>query len=256
MSANAQTANEQKVAFVTGGASGIGFATARAFVEHGYATVLVDRDETMGKKAREELAASGSCAFIACDVTDDAGVRQAVDSAVDTFGRLDAVFNAAGMDGDLSSPTAESSMENWQRVIAVNLTGIYSCLRYQIPRMLENGGGAIVNCSSVAGLVGAPNLSAYVAAKHGIVGLTKSAALEYASQGIRINAVCPAMIDTPMSRSGLSPEVRQMMIDQSPIGRFGSAQDVASLVLWLCGVGGSNFVTGQAIAIDGGWTSR
>ena len=147
-------------------------------------------------------------------------------------------------------------MANWERVIAVNLTGMFSSMRYQIPQILKAGGGAIVNCASVAGLVGAPNLSAYVAAKHGIVGLTKAAALEYARAGIRINAVCPAMIDTPMSRAALSPEVRDMMMTQSPMGRFGDAEDVASLVLWLCGIGGSNFVTGQAIAIDGGWTTR
>lgn len=246
----------QPVAFVTGAASGIGFATATAFSEAGYATVLVDRDPEAGLRACEALQASGPCLFVHCDVTDDKAVGQAVTAAMDHFGRLDAVFNAAGMDGDLESPLAEASMDNWQRVIAVNLTGIFSCMRYQIPALLQSGGGAIVNCSSVAGLVGAPNLSAYVAAKHGIVGLTKSAALEYGRQNIRINAVCPAMIDTPMSRAGLPKDVRAMMIEQSPIGRFGESTDVASLVLWLCGVGGSNFVTGQAIAIDGGWTAR
>lgn len=248
--------SKQSVAFVTGGASGIGRATAEAFIAAGFATTIVDRDEASGKRAQDELMEIGDCQFVHCDVTDDDAVGRAVQLCVAHFGRLDAVFNAAGMDGDLSSPLAEASMENFQRVIAVNLTSTFSCMRYQIPALLKNGGGAIVNCSSVAGLVGAPNLSAYVAAKHGIVGLTKSAALEYARQNIRINAVCPAMIDTPMSRDGLPPDVRQMMMDQSPMGRFGQSEDVASLVLWLCGVGGSNFVTGQAIAIDGGWTAR
>lgn len=248
--------NKQPVAFVTGGASGIGRATVEAFLASGFATMIVDRDEAGGKRGCEELKETGDCAFVHCDVTDDEAVRLAVEKTVSHFGGLDAVFNAAGMDGDLTSPLAESSMENFQRVIAVNLTSTFSCMRYQIPALLKSGGGAIVNCSSVAGLVGAPNLSAYVAAKHGIVGLTKSAALEYARQNIRINAVCPAMIDTPMSRDGLPPDVRQMMMDQSPMGRFGQSEDVASLVLWLCGVGGSNFVTGQAIAIDGGWTAR
>lgn len=246
----------QAVALVTGGASGIGRATAQAFLAAGYATVLVDRDGDNGQRAKAELDDLGPCDFVRCDVTDDDAVRDAVAFTVDRFGRLDAVFNAAGMDGDLTSPLADSSMDNFQRVMAVNLTGTYSCMRHQIPALLQSGGGAIVNCASVAGLVGAPNLSAYVAAKHGIVGLTKSAALEYGRQHIRINAVCPAMIDTPMSRAGLPADVRQMMIEQSPIGRFGESEDVASLVLWLCGVGGSNFVTGQAIAIDGGWTAR
>lgn len=246
----------QPVAFVTGAASGIGYATATAFATAGYRLVLVDRDREAGLRASEALGETVDCQFVHCDVTVDEDVQQAVAIAVKEFGRLDAVFNAAGMDGDLESPLAEASMDNWQRVIAVNLTGMFSCMRHQIPALLQSGGGAIVNCSSVAGLVGAPNLSAYVAAKHGIVGLTKSAALEYARQNIRINAVCPAMIDTPMSRAGLPDEVRAMMMEQSPMGRFGESSDVASLVLWLCGVGGSNFVTGQAIAIDGGWTAR
>lgn len=246
---------KRKVATVTGAASGIGLATARAFVAQGYAAVLLDRDEAAGNRAQGELRALGECTFIHCDVTDDAGVKQAFDAAAKKYGRLDAAFNAAGMDGE-NAPTAEGSMENWQRVMAVNLTGTFSCLRHQIPHILDSGGGAIVNCSSVAGLVGAPNLSAYVAAKHGIVGLTRAAALDYGRAGIRVNAVCPAMIDTPMSREGLSADVRRMLMEQSPIGRFGEASDVASLVLWLCGVGGSSYVTGQAIAIDGGWTTR
>ena len=246
----------QKVALVTGGGSGIGRATAYAFAAAGYAVILLDRDARAGAEAREELHAVGDCAFVPCDVSDDAAVARAVATGVDTFGRLDAAFNAAGMDGDGTKPLAQSSMDNWQRVLAVNLTGTYSCMRHELPHLLDAGGGAIVNCSSVAGLVGAPNLSAYVAAKHGIVGLTRAAALEYARENIRINAVCPAMIDTPMSRDHLSQEVRNMMMEQSPIGRFGTAEDVASLVLWLCGKGGSNFVTGQAIAIDGGWTTR
>jgi NAD(P)-dependent dehydrogenase (short-subunit alcohol dehydrogenase family) len=244
-----------KVATVTGGASGIGLATAAAFVAQGYATVLLDRDEASGKRVQQELCAVGECSFIHCDVTDDAAVKRAIDAAAAKYGRLDAAFNAAGMDG-ANAPVAEASMDNWQRVLAVNLTATFSSMRHQIPHLLRSGGGAIVNCSSVAGLVGAPGLPAYVAAKHGIVGLTKAAALDYARQNIRVNAVCPAMIDTPMSREGLSPDIRSMLMEQSPIGRFGEAQDVASLVLWLCGVGGSNFVTGQAIAIDGGWTTR
>lgn len=244
-----------KVAFVTGAASGIGRATAEAFVTRGYATALVDRDEKEGRAAQSRLQALGECTFIHCDIADDDSVKQSVDEAFRIFGRLDAVFNAAGIDGDLGSATADCTMENWRRVIDVNLTGTFSCMRYQIPRLLESGGGAIVNCSSTAGLVGAPNLPAYIAAKHGIVGLTRAAALEYAKLGIRINAVCPCLIDTPMSRESLTPEVKAWMLGQSPIGRFGTPEDVASTVLWLCDSDTNQYVVGQAIAVDGGWTA-
>ena len=239
-------------AVVTGASSGIGAATAIALAQEGYRVIAAARrvDRLSALAAEHPLIEAREC-----DVTDDDAVKQAIATTVACYGRLDAAFNGAGMDG-ANAPTAEASMDNWQRVLAVNLTATFSCMRYQLPNMVSAGGGSIVNCSSVAGLVGAPNLSAYVAAKHGIVGLTKAAALEYAKAGVRVNAVCPAMIDTPMSREGLSADVRQMLMEQSPIGRFGEAADVASLVLWLCGVGGSNYVTGQAIAIDGGWTTR
>lgn len=245
-----------KVALVTGAASGIGRASAQAFVSRGYATVLVDRDEARGRETETEFSALGTCCFVSCDVADDLSVKQAVATALERYGRLDAAFNAAGIDGDVSTPLADASMENWQRVMAINLTGLFSCLRYQIPAILDSGGGRIVNCASVAGLIGAPMLSAYVAAKHGAVGLTKAAALEYSAQGLLINAICPAMINTPLSKEALAPEVRDMMLSQSPIGRFGEADNVASLVLWLCDRESNQFVTGQAIAIDGGWTTR
>lgn len=243
-----------KVAMVTGAGSGIGRAAATALVTHGYATALIDRDENAGRRTEEELGALGKCTFIHCDVTDDQGVKAAVDSTVKQYGRLDAAFNAAGMDGDVGRPTAECTMENWNRVIAVNLTSTFSCMRYQIPHMQKTGGGAIVNCSSVAGLVGAADLPAYVAAKHGIVGLTKAAALEYAQQGISVNAVCPCMIKTPMTDE-LDQSVRDYMESLIPIGRYGDPEDVASMVLWLCDQT-SRFVTGQAFAIDGAWTTR
>ena len=140
-------------------------------------------------------------------------------------------------------------------MLAIDLTGLWYCMRHEIPQLLKTGGGAIVNCASVAGLVGAPFVPAYVAAKHGVVGLTKAAALEYARQGIRINAVCPGMIDTPMSRKGMSPEVRDALLKESPTGRLGEASEVASAVLWLCDESAS-FVNGQAIAVDGAWTTR
>jgi NAD(P)-dependent dehydrogenase (short-subunit alcohol dehydrogenase family) len=248
-------AEQRKVAFVTGASSGIGRATAELFVARGYATAIVDRDQESGQQVEQELRKLGECTFIRCDVTDDAAVRQAVEQTVKVFGRLDVAFNAAGIDGEHGKAVADSSMENWSRVIAVDLTGLFSCLRYQIPQMLKAGGGAIVNCASVAGIVGAPYVSAYVAAKHGVVGLTRAAALEYASQKIRVNAVCPGMIDTPMSRKSMTAEITAALLKESPTGRLGQPSEIASVVLSLCDPS-SSFLTGQAIAVDGAWTAR
>lgn len=247
--------NHGKVALVTGASSGIGRATAEAFVFRGYATALVDRDERAGRDIEAQLRKSGECMFIRCDVTDDESVRHAVDHTARTYGRLDAAFNAAGIDGEPGKATADTSMENWNRVIAIDLTGLWSCMRYEIPHMLKGGGGSIVNCASVAGLVGAPFVPAYVAAKHGVVGLTKAAALEYARQGIRVNAVCPGMIDTPLSRKGMTPEITELLLAESPTGRLGQPSEIASVVLALCDEG-SSFLSGQAIAVDGAWTAR
>ena len=190
-----------KVVFVTGAASGIGRAAADAFVQRGYRTVLADMNEDAGKAAEAELRETGECTFVRCDVTDDDSVRSAVAAAVDTYGRLDAAFNAAGIDGEHGKRTAESSMENWHRVIAVDLTGTFSCLRHEIPAIIDSGGGSIVNCASTAGLRAAPTVSAYTAAKHGVVGLTKVAAKEYGRAGVRVNAVCPNEVNTPMLRT-------------------------------------------------------
>jgi NAD(P)-dependent dehydrogenase (short-subunit alcohol dehydrogenase family) len=245
---------QRKVAFVTGAGSGIGRATAQAFLAAGYATVLVDRDEAAGRKVEEELRRIGDCTFIACDVSDDPAVGVTVEKAVATYGRLDAAFNGAGIDGP-AAPTAEGRLEDWNRVIAIDLTGVWSCMRYQIPQMLKTGGGSIVNCASIAGLVAAENLSAYVAAKHGVVGLTKTAALEYARQGIRVNAVCPGMIDTPMTQRSIPPEFAAELSAGTPSGRFGLPQEIAAAVLWLCDPGAS-YVTGHAMPIDGGYTAR
>jgi NAD(P)-dependent dehydrogenase (short-subunit alcohol dehydrogenase family) len=247
--------NARKVAFVTGAGSGIGRATAAAFVAAGYATALVDRDEDHGRAVEAELRkGGGECLFIACDVTEDSSVKRAVEQAVGTFGRLDAAFNAAGIDGEKGLMTADCTVENWHRVLTVDLTGVWHCMRHQIPQMLKSGGGAIVNCASVAGLVGAPTFAAYTAAKHGVVGLTKAAALEYARRGIRVNAVCPGMIDTPMN-AHLDPDMLKALLAESPMGRLGRPEGIASAVLFLCD-DGANFLTGQAIAIDGAWTAR
>jgi NAD(P)-dependent dehydrogenase (short-subunit alcohol dehydrogenase family) len=245
----------KKTAFVTGAGSGIGRATATAFAQAGHAVALIDRAADAGQSAADELAAAGHDAlFIACDVTDDAAVEQAVAQTMQRFGRLDAAFNAAGIDGEQGKLTADISPENWQRVLAVNLTGTWSCMRHQLPAMLKSGGGSIVNCSSVAGLVGAFGFAAYVASKHGIVGLTKSAALEYVRQGVRVNAVCPGTIDTPMN-AGLDRALLQQLLAAAPAGRLGLPNEVAGTVLWLCSEAGG-FVNGQAIAIDGGWTTQ
>lgn len=248
-------ADQRKTAFVTGASSGIGRAAASALVARGYATALVDRDEALGREVEAELGGQGECAFIRCDVTDDAAVQRAVAETVERYGRLDAAFNAAGIDGESGKATADCTIENWRRVMAIDLEGLWFCMRHQIRQMLQNGGGSIVNCASVAGLVGAPFVPAYVAAKHGVVGLTKAAAIEYARQGIAINAVCPGMVDTPMSRVFMTPEIAAALTAECPIGRFAQAEEIAALVLWLID-GNAGFVTGQAMAVDGGWTAR
>jgi NAD(P)-dependent dehydrogenase (short-subunit alcohol dehydrogenase family) len=245
---------QRKVAFVTGAGSGLGRATAMGFVQQGYATVLADRDAVSGREAAQELRQHGEALFIACDVTDDDSVRQALEQTTAKFGRLDAAFNAAGIDGEHGRMTAECTLENWQRVLLVDLTGTFHCMRHQIPLMLKSGGGSIVNCASVAGIRGAPTFAAYTAAKHGVVGLTRAAALEYARQGIRVNAICPGTIDTPMNQQ-LDPDLLKSLLDSSPIGRLGRPEEIAATVLWLCDEKAS-FVSGQAIAVDGAWTAR
>jgi len=241
----------RKVVFVTGAASGIGRAAAEAFVRRGYATALADMNDEGGRKAEAELLALGECAYFDCDVSDDDSVRDAVHGAVTRYGRLDAAFNAAGIDGEHGKPVAESTMENWNRVIAVDLTGTFSCLRYELPEIVKAGGGSIVNCASVAGLRGAPTVSAYTAAKHGVVGLTRAAAREYAQHCVRVNAICPGTVDTPMFRASMAPDVIERLVATNPSGRLADATEIARVALWLC-EDAPGFLTGQAIAVDGG----
>ena len=246
----------RKVAFVTGAGSGIGKATATAFADRGYATVLADYDAAAGRHAEAEIRdRGGECLFTHCDVTNSASVEQALEQTLGAYGRLDAAFNAAGIQGEVGKLTAECSDENWAALLAVNLTGVWHCMRSQIRTMLKTGGGAIVNCASTAGIRGAAYCGAYTASKHGVVGLTKAAALEYASQGIRINAICPGMINTPMTQDPGMKQILASLIVNSPLQRIGQPEENGAAVLWLCG-DDATFVHGQAIAVDGALTSR
>lgn len=245
-----------KIAFITGAGSGIGRATARLFAARGHAVALVDMSEEGGSATEAAIRdAGGEARFIQGNVADDDSVRAAVEQAIAAFGRIDCAFNAAGIDGEVGKLTADCSLDNWHRVIGVNLTGVWHCLRHLIPAMLTTGGGAIVNCASTAGIRGAPTCGAYSASKHGVVGLTKAASLEYASQGIRINAVCPGMIDTPMTRKPGMAEVIQELVTVSPLQRIGQPEEIGAAVFWLCGPDAS-FVHGQAVPVDGAITSR
>jgi NAD(P)-dependent dehydrogenase (short-subunit alcohol dehydrogenase family) len=245
-----------KIAFVTGAGSGIGRATARLFAERGHAVVLADVNEAGGRETEAAIRdAGGEARFVACDVSQDESVRGAVEQALANYGRIDCAFNAAGIDGEGGKMTADCSIDNWHRVMSINLTGVWHCLRHQIPAMLKTGGGAIVNCASSAGVRGASWCGAYAASKHGVVGLTKTAALEYAGQGIRINAVCPGMIETPMTQKPGMGELIAQLVQASPLQRIGQPEEIGAAVLWLCGPDAS-FVHGQALAVDGAITSR
>ena len=248
---------ENQVALVTGAASGMGLATARAFAEAGAAVALADVQENAVRSVAEELIAAGHKAVaIRCNVADEAEVAAMVEQTVAAFGRLDAAFNNAGVQSP-AVEIADSSSEEFDRVIGINLRGVWSCMKYELRQMRQQGSGAIVNCSSIGGLIGLPGRAAYHAAKHGVLGLTKSAALEYASRGIRINAVCPGTVDTPMVSAMLAKEpdaMKEIMRDQ-PIGRLGRPEEIASAVLWLCSPG-AGFVVGHALAVDGGFTAH
>jgi NAD(P)-dependent dehydrogenase (short-subunit alcohol dehydrogenase family) len=245
---------EAKVALVTGGASGIGAASAEIFAEKGANVVVSDIDEAGGQATVERIrSAGGSAMFRRCDVADPEQVQQLINAAVGTYGHIDAAFNNAGVEGEAAT-TPNCSIENFDLNIDVNLRGVFLCMKYQIAQFLKQGTpGAIVNTASVAGLVGAKGVPAYVAAKHGVVGLTKTAAIEFAKKKIRVNAVCPGGIRTQMLERLINekPWVEKQMLKLQPIGRLGDPREVGRVVVFLCSDDAS-FVTGHAMPVDGG----
>lgn len=246
-----------RTALVTGGGSGIGRAAALAFAEVGANVVVADVDEAEGEKTLALMQGmAGAGTFVSADVSKRSEVEALVRTAVETYGSLDCAFNNAGIQGDLS-PTADCSEENWDRITGINLKGVWLCMKYEIAQMLKQGGGAIVNNSSNFGLVGSNGMPAYSAAKHGVVGLTKTAAIEYAQANIRINAVCPGPVQTPLVDRIVArqPEVLDAITEREPIGRMGQPNEIATAVVWLCSDEAS-FCIGSILPVDGGYVAQ
>jgi NAD(P)-dependent dehydrogenase (short-subunit alcohol dehydrogenase family) len=249
---------EGKVALVTGGGSGIGRATALAFAREGAQIVIGNRNVQRGEETVSLIRdAGGTASFKRTDVLVAAEVKALVDHAVTTYGRLDVAFNNAGIEGEVKPTLVDQTEANFDAVMGVNVKGVWLSMKYEIPKMLDQGGGAIVNCSSVAGVIAFPGIGIYAASKHAVIGLTKTAALEYSAQGIRINAVNPAVIDTEMVdrlADGMNMK-KDDLTTFHPIGRIGRVEEVAEAVLWLCSDKAS-FVTGHSLLVDGGFTAR
>ena len=246
-----------KVALITGGSTGIGRATAQIFAREGAQVGVADVNaEGAEETVRLIQAAGGAALFIRADVSQAADTEAMVRTVVETYGRLDCAFNNAGIEGEMQS-TQDYSEAAWERVMGINLKGVWLSMKAEIQHMLGHGGGAIVNTASAAGLVAVPSLSAYVAAKHGVVGLTKTAALEYAKAGIRVNAVCPGGVDTPMVQRvfGSNKELAEAAIASEPVGRLAQPSEIGEAVAWLCSDAAS-FVTGHPMAVDGGMVAQ
>lgn len=246
-----------QVALVTGAAAGMGLATARAFAQSGASVVLSDLDgERVAQEATKIVAEGGTAIGIACDVSDEAQIAALVEKTVTEYGRLDMAFNNAGVMAKIA-PTADATGEEFERVIGINLRGVWNCMKYELLQMQRQGSGAIVNNASVGALTGNPGIGAYIASKHGVVGLTRTAGLEYCTQGIRVNAVNPGTIDTQIARDvvGGSEEAFAELEKGAPIGRAGRPEEIASAVLWLCSPSAS-YVVGEALTVDGGLTVR
>src|SRR5256886_5893880 len=244
---------ENKVVIVTGAASGLGLATAKAFAESGASVVLADWNEKDAQSAAEELANKGHKTLaVRCDVSNDAQVAAMVTQTISTFGRLDAAYNNAGVQNVLAE-TADTTRQDYDRVMDINLRGVWSCMKFELQQMRKQGSGAVVNCSSLGGLVGGAERGIYHASKHGVLGFTKSAALEYAAHGIRINAVCPGLIWTPMVDQMVAAgqgEAMKAMEKSVPMGRVGRPEEIANAVLWPWRAAAS-YMTGQFISVDG-----
>ncbi|MEX0785533.1 MAG: glucose 1-dehydrogenase [Dehalococcoidia bacterium] len=247
---------DDKVAVITGSASGIGRATALRFGAEGAKVVVADWQEPAGNQVADDVRSKGGEAtFVRTDVSSPDDVQRMIDTAVENYGRLDVLFNNAGVEGE-QAPTGDCTLENWDRVININLKGVFLGMKYGIQAMLKTGGGSIINTASVAGLVGFRGIPAYSASKGGVVQLTKTAALEYAQQNIRVNVICPGVIWTPMVErfTGASDEVRRAMEQLEPVGRLGTADEVANLALFLAS-DESSFCTGAPFLVDGGFVA-
>jgi len=241
---------KNKVVTITGASSGIGAASALLFARSGASVVLADMQGDKGEELVKRIhSEDGKAIFVTCDVSKESDIKNMVQTAIKTFGKLNCAFNNAGIEGE-TADTSQCTNENWDKTIDVNLRGVWLCMKYQISEMLNNGGGSIVNCSSIAGLVGFAGIPAYTASKHGVIGLTQSTALEFANKKIRVNAICPGVIKTPMIDRFMKGDAQALksLVESAPMGRIGLPEEIAQAALWLCS-DASSFVTGHPLSL-------